>query len=220
VLVSQGVVAVNLKSMKNYSDLDETISNLDFESIPLQRKLLLREFSSHIKTKWEKKERIRLNFICTHNSRRSQLSQVWAKVAAFYNHLDIDCFSGGTEVTAIHSNAINVLRQQGFQLKIVEKGAENQKYQLSFAEGADELTLFSKFYDDAINPSTAFTAVMNCSDADLNCPTVLGADCRFSIPYDDPKQFDHSAVEKEGYEKIALQIASEMFYIFNLVAKK
>ena len=38
-----------------------------------------------------------LNFICTHNSRRSHLGQIWAAIAGAYYNVDVATFSGGTE---------------------------------------------------------------------------------------------------------------------------
>ena len=47
-----------------------------------QRKQLLEKVADYIKTKRAGNEAINLIYVCTHNSRRSHLGQVWAAVAA------------------------------------------------------------------------------------------------------------------------------------------
>ena len=57
----------------------------------------LMSVSKYIRKKSINKNKVNLVFICTHNSRRSQLAQVWSYVASKYYKLDnIMTFSGGT----------------------------------------------------------------------------------------------------------------------------
>ena len=81
----------------------ETIGKLDVKSISYdQRKAILHPFILYIKSKLKNQEIIALNFICTHNSRRSHLSQVWAQALAHHVGINtINCYSGGTEATAL-----------------------------------------------------------------------------------------------------------------------
>ena len=78
------------------------IRAFQFETISPERKAILLPLINFIQEKVNKKQEIRLNFICTHNSRRSHLSQVWAQTAAaHFNVKNVFCYSGGTEATAI-----------------------------------------------------------------------------------------------------------------------
>ena len=54
------------------------------ENIAPDRKLRLQQLADYISQKLESKEEIGLIFICTHNSRRSHMGQIWAQVAAHY----------------------------------------------------------------------------------------------------------------------------------------
>ena len=76
---------------------------------------------------------------------------------------------------------------------------------------------YSKTYDDPSNPQEGFAAVMTCSQADKNCPMVMGAALRVAIPYDDPKAADGTPEEAQRYDERCNQIATEMFYLFSQV---
>lgn len=157
-------------------------------------------------------DEVHINFICTHNSRRSQLSQVWAQVASYYFQVPANCYSGGVEVTAFNDRAVASLERAGFSIS--QTGSENPRYKISFGEECPTIQAFSKLYDDADNPTKGFAAVMTCSHADENCPFILGADVRLPIRYDDPKEYDDTKLEATMYDVRSLQIASEMFYVF------
>ena len=90
---------------------------------------------------------ININFICTHNSRRSQLGQVWSFFAANYFNLPINALSGGTEVTAFHRNTVETLTQTGFKFDVVEFSHTNPLYKISFSDEKPSLLGFSKLYD-------------------------------------------------------------------------
>ena len=78
----------------------------NFKEIPAERKQLLEKIADYIKTKQANSEAINLIYVCTHNSRRSHLGQVWAAVAANYYGVEhVFTFSGGTEATAFNPNA-------------------------------------------------------------------------------------------------------------------
>lgn len=180
--------------------------------IPDERKQKLREIAGFIRTEHPAK----LTFICTHNSRRSHLCQIWAAVLARYFGLDqVVCFSGGTEATAFNPRAVAAIRRAGFRVE--DPGGENPRYRIYFDEESDPLVCFSKTFDDPGNPQENFAAVMTCSDADRNCPFVPGASLRVTIPYVDPKQADDTPEETETYDERCLQIAAEMYYLMSEV---
>lgn len=177
----------------------------------------LNQLVEYLQTKIDKGEKAQLNFICTHNSRRSQMAQVWTKLLAEFYGVEVESFSGGTEVTAFHPNAVAVFERMGLEIK--NEKAENPHYFLSFSESKKPIEAFSKLYDDAFNPSINFAAVMTCSSADANCPFIPSAERRVSLTYEDPKKFDDSEIAQEAYEACALRIAQEMNYVFKSLKK-
>ena len=56
----------------------------EFEQIPDERKADLARLADYIRQRQAGDGGARITFICTHNSRRSHLAQVWAQVAAYY----------------------------------------------------------------------------------------------------------------------------------------
>ena len=185
------------------------------QNISSIRKVLLTEIIDYIKSKIDNNQEINLNFICTHNSRRSQLSQVWAKVASVYYGIEINSYSGGVEVTAFNERAIDSLVRSGFS--ILFENSINPKYEISYSENENPIIAFSKLFDDDFNKADYFAAIMTCSDADENCPYIPKAEKRIPLRYDDPKSHDDTPIESEKYDERSLQIASEMFYIFSQI---
>ena len=185
------------------------------QNIPSTRKVLITEIIDYIKSKIDNNQEINLNFICTHNSRRSQLSQVWAKVASVYYGIEINSYSGGVEVTAFNERAIDSLVRSGFS--ILFENSINPKYEISYSENENPIIAFSKLFDDDFNKADYFAAIMTCSDADENCPLIPKAEKRIPLRYDDPKSHDDTPIESEKYDERSLQIASEMFYIFSQI---
>jgi arsenate reductase len=164
---------------------------------------------------------VNLNFICTHNSRRSQLGQVWAYYAAAYFDLNIQAFSGGTEVTAFYRNTVKVLQAVGFDFNVSDFSHENPTYLISYNGSRNNIYGFSKRFDDPIN-KTPYIAITTCNNADKNGPFIPTALKRFHLPFVDPKGSDGTAEQSETYLKTSEQIAAEVFYIFteikNLIA--
>jgi arsenate reductase (thioredoxin) len=162
----------------------------------------------------------RLIFICTHNSRRSHLSQLWAQAAAVWKGLRIvHCFSGGTEATAFNPSAVQALRDAGFEIEKSDDNS-NPRYDVRFSEGGEPIIGFSKEYTHESNPAAGFVAVMTCSQADEGCPVVLGAAQRISLPYDDPKEADGTPQQAAVYEERSRQIAREMVLVMDDLASK
>ena len=198
-----------------YNKLNSSISKIVLETISNERKEVLEVLINYIKEKIISGKKPLLNFICTHNSRRSQLSQIWAKTVADYYKIDVGCFSGGIEVTAFNERAVASLRRNGFKVNSI--GEINPKYQVYYGQDSKPIIAFSKLFNDAFNPSELFAAVMTCDHADENCPFVPYSERRISLTYDDPKVFDNTALELKKYDERSLQIASEMLYVFKKV---
>ena len=189
--------------------------SLTVDSISTERKAILQELVTYIQMKRDNQQEINLNFICTHNSRRSQLSQVWAQVAAWYYDIPIKSMSGGVEVTAFNERAVQSLERAGFQIH--NPGGANPQYQVQFSFDSTPLICFSKLFDDPANEAEYFAAVMTCSHADENCPFIPGTEQRIAVRYEDPKAFDDTPEESSKYDERSAQIATEMFYVFSQV---
>ena len=187
----------------------------EFHQIPAQRKVLLHELATFVNNKTKIKQPVYLNFICTHNSRRSLIAQLWAQAAAhYYGVTDVHCSSGGTEATAFNPRAIKAMLDVGFDINKVKEG-DNPIYEVRFADGVAPVIGFSKKYDDPFNHNRDFAAIMTCSHADESCPLVLGAAARIALTYDDPKEFDGTPLEASKYTERVHQIGREIFYAFS-----
>jgi arsenate reductase len=200
-----------------FVEIENVIKNLNIENITAERKEILQPLIDYIQNKFTNQQEIRLNLICTHNSRRSHLSQVWAQTAsAYFNIKNVFCYSGGTEATAMFPMVAKTLEKQGFKIKAISEGS-NPVYSIKYAENEHPIICFSKTYDDDFNPVSDFAAIMTCSSADQGCPFIAGAEKRIPITYEDPKAFDNTPQQAEKYEERSLQIATEMFYIFSKI---
>jgi arsenate reductase len=203
--------------MALFAKLNGYISNLNVESIPLQRKQTLQVLIDYISEKSKKGDEVSINFICTHNSRRSHLSQVWAQTLAHYFKVtNVFCYSGGTEATALFPMAAETLKSTGFEITKLSEG-NNPVYSIKYSENQHPVIGFSKKMDDHFNPKSGFAAVMTCSQADVGCPIVPGAEKRIPITFEDPKAFDHTPLQAEKYAERSKQIATEMFYVFSKI---
>lgn len=179
------------------------------------RRALLQPLVEYIQSKVDLGQVAHLNFICTHNSRRSQLSQIWAQTAAAYFGVPARCYSGGVEVTAFNERAVASLLRSGF--RVAAEGDINPNYAIYYSENRQPIRAFSKLYDDPENTAPGFAAVMTCSDADENCPFIPGSEARIPVRYEDPKEFDGTPEEALKYDERSMQIASEMFYVFSKI---
>ncbi|MDF0705916.1 low molecular weight phosphatase family protein [Flagellimonas okinawensis] len=203
--------------MSHYKVLNDFISNLDISSITSERKQTLSPLVEYIQEKVTNGESIRLNFICTHNSRRSHLSQIWAQTMAHHFGVrNVSCYSGGTEATALFPMVASTLANTGFEVQMLSEG-KNPVYGIKFSENEHPVICFSKRMDDDFNPKSDFAAIMTCSQADEGCPFVPGAEKRIPITYDDPKAFDNTPQQAEKYSERSKQIATEMFYVFSQI---
>ncbi len=198
-----------------FNTIKSVIESLQEAGISLERKNTLQVLIGFINKKQKEGSACRLNFICTHNSRRSHLSQIWAQTMAHYfNVNNVFCYSGGTEATAMFPMVAQVLEKTGFEIRKLSEGS-NPVYGIKFAANEAPVIAFSKTYDDHFNPASDFAAVMTCSHADAGCPVVLGSEQRIAITYEDPKLFDNSPQQEEKYLERSLQIAAEMKYVFS-----
>ena len=205
--------------MKLNKNIATAIEALDISTITGQRKQLLQPLVDYMQEKVNLNEPIRLNFICTHNSRRSHLSQVWAQtLAAYYDIPQLTSYSGGTEATALFPMVATVLAETGFEVYPLSEG-KNPVYSLKYAENELPVIGFSKTFDDPFNPKSDFAAILTCNHADENCPFIAGAAKRISITFEDPKAFDGTPLQKEKYAERSRQIMTELGYVFSKIKR-
>jgi len=206
-----------MKAIKNhlFEGIETLIHHVKPEDITENRKAALQPLASYIQSKVEKRQPIRLNFICTHNSRRSHFSQVWAQTLAYYYNIkNVTCYSGGTESTAVYPMVIESLKSSGFKIQKLSKG-NNPIYSIKYSENEHPILCFSKKLDDDFNPISSFAAILTCNSAKEACPTVYGEEIRIPIVYEDPKAYDNTPEQKMKYMERNLQIATELVYVFS-----
>ncbi|WP_405607373.1 low molecular weight phosphatase family protein [Polaribacter sp. Asnod1-A03] len=200
-----------------YPKIVELINGLQPETISIERKAVLNPLTEFIQSKIDENKQIRINFICTHNSRRSHLSQIWAQTMAnYFNVKNVTCYSGGTEATALFPIVAETLQESGFDIKTISEG-NNPVYTIKYSDNEHPIIGFSKKLTDDFNPKSEFAAIMTCSQADGGCPFIAGAEKRIPITFEDPKAFDNTPQQAEKYHERSIQIATELFYIFSQI---
>ena len=201
--------------MALHQSIQAYIATLDIASISEERKKILSPLISFIQEKVDAKEEIRINYICTHNSRRSHLSQVWSQTMAYhFNIKNVFSYSGGTESTALYPMVAKTLAGLGFTVHQLSED-QNPVYAIKYADNEHPVIGFSKKLDSVFNPTSSFAAIMTCSQADGGCPFIAGAEKRIPITFDDPKAFDNTPQQAEKYLERCTQIATELCYVFS-----
>lgn len=202
-----------------FKNLENSIGEIALLRVSDERKEILKPLIDFIQSKLEQNEPINLNFICTHNSRRSHLSQMWAQtMAEYFGIKNVFCYSGGTEATAMFPKVAETLTKQGFEIQKLSE-TENPVYAVKFSENSHPLICFSKKYDDDFNPVSDFAAIMTCSNADQGCPFIPGAEKRIAVKFEDPKISDGTPEMDETYFNRSFEIASEMYFVFSKIRK-
>ncbi len=200
------------------------------KAIPEDRRKLLEDAATKIRSTQTDRGSVELVFVCTHNSRRSQLAQIWAAIAAEQVGLkSVHSFSCGTEATACNARTIAALERAGLEFNKTgfnkTDDDTNPVYQLvddirlTNDNRSSKVELFSKAFDHSSLPKDGFIAMMCCDHADKNCPVVQGASQRISLWYVDPKVSDDRPDEAIVYDERCRQIAAEMFLLMQYVAK-
>lgn len=194
--------------------IERTIAQLVIGDVSNARRDVLAPLVDFVSEKRIAGKMINLNFICTHNSRRSHLSQAWAQAIGTYFHMPhLFCYSGGTEATAVYPQALATLCESGFESSVLSKGG-NPVYGLRYSPAQHPLIAFSKVFDHPFNPASSYAAVLTCNEADKGCPYIAGADVRVAVPFNDPKVFDGTPAMAEKYTERSLEIATELKYVF------
>lgn len=203
-----------------YPEIETYISEriAELGEIPSARTEILTKLAGFVSRKVGSGEPAKMTFICTHNSRRSHMAQIWAQTAARYYAVPlVETFSGGTESTAFNPRAAAAMERTGFRIER-RSDSSNPLYHVRSHDDAPVMEVYSKrFRDSPPNPQSGFCAVMTCSQADEACPYVPGAEFRVSIPYEDPQAFDGTGEEAARYDERCRQISREMLFLFSRV---
>lgn len=194
--------------------LEQTRPTID--EIPAERREALDRIAAFVRERRSLGAPVELTFICTGNSRRSHMAQLWAAAVAFdLGIAGVMTYSGGTEPSAVNPRTLAAMQRAGFVVEGPRGPSDNPHHFIRFAPDAPPIDAFSKRFDDAANPHADFVAVMTCSEADQGCPFVPGAALRVALPYDDPKLADDTPQETARYDERSRQIAAEMLYLFS-----
>ena len=192
----------------------------ELDKVPVDRKVVLNQIAASIAAQLKADKPAQLTFICTHNSRRSHMSQIWAQTAACYYGLDkVQAFSGGTEATACNCRTVTAMRRAGFDIRDATTG-DNPVYLVTYADNRPPIRAYSKIYNSDDNPKRDFIALMTCSSADKSCPVIEGATARHAIHYADPRLCDDLPTETAAYNERCREIAREMFHIMAEVRRQ
>ncbi len=203
------------KTSKFYPEIEAYVALRanELDQIPPERKQELEQLADYIRGCHAKGVAVNLTFVCTHNSRRSHLTQIWAQVAAaYYGVTCVRTFSGGTEVTACNPRTVAALKRCGLRFSVEQESSSNPHYSATYSESEPALICYSKIFNQAPNPTSGYCAIMTCSHADKSCPVAIGCDLRLAIRYEDPKVSDETKQEVATYDERCAQIAREMLY--------
>ncbi len=203
-----------------YPEIQNLIRDIEkkFDSIDHNRKLKLKEFAKNIHAALSDGQHVHLLYVCTHNSRRSHFGQIAAALAIIYYRLkNIDSYSAGTEVTAFHKNGINALLSLGFKTETAqETDMDNPVIEVKYGN-SPKIICFSKNIQHHDIPRKNLFVIYTCSEAELNCPVIIGASHSISLPHPDPKSSDSDENQKEVYINTFKAICREVFFMMSLV---
>ena len=187
----------------------------NFNLISEDRKKNLVRLAEFIQSEKNENRIAKLIYICIHNSRRSHFGQVAGLTAAsFFNH-KVETFSGGTIATKFNQNAINALNHFGYGVS-QRTNTENPTIIITHGENIQSIH-FSKAFDDAMNPSQNFAAIMTCSEAEENCPFIPNAKVKIATPYLDPSSSDGTGNESKVYSDKFKEILLDNLFVFSLI---
>ena len=115
--------------------------------------------------------KLKVLFLCTGNSCRSQMAEGWARTL---KSAELVAYSAGIEKHGLNPNAVRVMQEAGVDIS----GQESNT--------VDEL-------------DAEFDVVVTvCGHADNNCPTFAGAPRVVHVGFDDPPKLAQSAETEEA----------------------
>ncbi len=131
-------------------------------------------------------EKIKVLFLCTGNSCRSQMAEAWLRELGgeFF-----DVFSAGLEPHGVHPNTITVMEEAG----------------------VDMSSHRSKHLDEYLGKIEFDYLITVCGNADERCPVFPGMGKRLHWPFQDPASYEGSDQEKLAFfHKVSGQIKTHI----------
>jgi protein-tyrosine-phosphatase len=150
---------------------------------------------------------IQLLFVCTHNSRRSQLSEALA-AHRWQGDPRITVRSCGTEQTSCHPSTARALEDLGWDVRDLGNG----KFQVQ--RDQTMRSLWSKTLDE-VPRDLPIVAMMTCAEADEVCPAIVGAVARIPWRYPDPKTADGTPQSRATYRTVAEAISRDLDALYH-----
>lgn len=175
-----------------------------------ERKEILQPLIAAIKASLDSDKEAIVQFICTHNSRRSQTAEFLLDVFSREYNLNLTALSAGTESTAFNSRMVDAIQSFGFDL--LEYGDDRNPLYIYKIKN-DDLYYYSKRYDEELIAFDKKIVVTVCGDAEENCPLIPGTFKRLHLGYIDPKHADNTDQETEVYQNKVQEIGLEMLHI-------
>ncbi len=195
----------------------------EFSNISKDRKEQLIILAEKIKLFKEANDTLNLVFVCTHNSRRSQLAEIWLSAACEFNNISyIKTHSAGTEVSNFNIRMVKALSRFGFELTIKEDKSNTvyEWHKPDFLNAKDNSKLFySKTIDHPSLQLDKLICIMVCSHADENCPVITQSILRYPLRYEDPKKYDDTEKESFAYDSKVMEIGREMLLLAKYLTK-
>lgn len=176
----------------------------EFLSIPAERRAILNGIAEQL----TKKKYI--GFTCQTNTRRTMLLQTWAQTAfLFYGLNQKFAFSIGDTISEVYPEVVNVLQLSGFYYTALENALPNG-YVIYVGKDIPIDYMVSKTDFGTIDP--AKSVVVNiCSSGEQSALTANIP--HVSLAYQSPAIFEKTPEEKQKYEELNRQIATEMLYL-------
>lgn len=129
--------------------------------------------------------RIRVLFVCTHNSARSQIAEA---LLGHYGGDDFEAHSAGTEATRVNPFAIEALREIG-----IDWSAARSK-------------VITEFLDQRFD-----YVVTVCDRARETCPVFPGSENTLHWGLDDPSEVDGTDAEKlAAFRRTQLEVSARL----------
>lgn len=118
---------------------------------------------------------VRILYVCTHNSARSQMAESYTRLFAEQLKKDVIVESAGLKSGILNKNVVSILQEEGIDIS-------NKK-----TKNVMDLYAQNKEYDYVITV---------CSrEVEALCPVFPGITERLNWPYDDPSEFSGSEEE-------------------------
>ena len=130
-------------------------------------------------------DRLRVLFLCTHNSARSQMAEGLLRELAGDR---FEVFSAGTEATSVRQEAISVMAEIGVDIS------------------AQESKTLERYIDEPLD-----LIVTVCDDANEACPVFPGAKERLHWSFPDPSRIEGDEEERlAAFRKVRHEIRARI----------